>query len=218
MTAIFIKSKQRFKSNDGIAIGPILFIIAVLGILASAIAAGSGSFSTSTTSESNRAKSSALIDMGQSLKIGFDRIIGNGVDFSSVNINPTATSATTDLFSPTGGGISAPSVTMAATPSSDTWHYPLIAIPNIGTSNGSRVAVLRVGAGVCNEVNTRANAVASGTALTEVADIGDFAASALNNGATWPNSFKGKMTGCVDNSNSTTIAAGYYFYQVLGIQ
>lgn len=218
MTAITTHKSHRLAANAGIAIGPILFIIAVLGILASAIAAGSGSFTTSTTGESNRAKSSAMIDMGMNLKIGFDRIVGNGIDFINVNIDPVDTSATTDLFSPLGGGVSAPSITMSMAPASDLWQYPLIAVPNIGTASGSRVAVLRVAGGVCDEINSRANAIAAGTALSESADIGDFSVAPLNNGGAWPSSFDGKPTGCVHNSNSDTIAAGYYFYQVLGIQ
>ena len=43
---------RRLSPNAGIAIGPILFIIAILAILAAAIAAGSGSFTAGTTSES----------------------------------------------------------------------------------------------------------------------------------------------------------------------
>lgn len=218
MTIALVRNKQRLAKNAGIAIGPILFIIAVLGILASAIAAGSGSFTTSTTGESSRAKASAMIDIGQNLKIGFDRILGGGVDFSSINIDPTATSALTDLFSPIGGGISPPSVTMALDPSADVWHYPLIAVPNLGTTSGSRVAVLRVSAGVCDEINLKGNAVAAGTALTQSADIGDFGLGTLITGAAWPAAFDGHPVGCVHNTNATTITAGYYFYQVLSIQ
>lgn len=107
---------RHFRRDDGIAIGPILFIIAVLGILASAIAAGSGSFTSSTTGESHRAKAAALIDIGQTLKIGFDRLMGNGTAFSDVVIDPEKTSDFEDLFSPIGGGVSAPSVTMAQNP------------------------------------------------------------------------------------------------------
>ena len=53
--------ETRLRGNAGIALGPILFIIAILAILAAAIAAGSGSFNTSTASEGNKAKASALI-------------------------------------------------------------------------------------------------------------------------------------------------------------
>lgn len=39
--------------------------------------------------ESNRTKAAALIEIGQNLKIGFDRIVGNGTDFADVVIDPT---------------------------------------------------------------------------------------------------------------------------------
>jgi hypothetical protein len=42
---------RRFSSNAGIAIGPILFVIALLGILAAVIAAGTGDFGTATVAD-----------------------------------------------------------------------------------------------------------------------------------------------------------------------
>ena len=206
----------RFAPDAGIAIGPILFIIAVLGILAAAIAAGSGSFTTSTTGESNRTKAAALIDMGQNLRIGFDRILSNGTDFAAVVINPASTTLATHLFSPIGGGIAAPSVTMSATPASDDWNYPLIVIPGIGTTAGQRVAVLPVTLGVCDEINVRTNALATGTATTEHAALGDFTlGTKIDNTATWPASLQGKPSGCVQNDHR---ASAYFFYQVIGNQ
>ncbi len=219
MTGIVLnRDYQRMGASAGIAIGPILFIIAVLGILAAAIAAGSGSFTTGTTGEGNRAKATAMIDMGQNLKIGFERILGNGVEFVDVDLDPTHTTAADDLFSPLGGGITAPSVSMAAAPATDVWNYPLIAIPAIGTTSGSRVAVLRVAEGVCDEVNSKVNSMATGAAHTATDDVGDFGLGTLIDGTNWPGVFDGKMIGCVENENSTTIAAGFYFYQVLGVR
>ena len=207
----------RLAPDAGIAIGPILFIIAVLGILAAAIAAGSGSFTTSTTGESHRTKAAALIDIGQNLKIGFDRILSNGTDFSAVIISPASTTLTTHLFSPIGGGITAPSKTMANAPTTDDWDYPLIVVPGIGTTAGQRVAVIPVSLGVCDEINVRMNAIAAGTATTEADDLGDFTAAAKNDQtATWPASLSGKSGGCVQNTNAAS--AGYYFYQVIGVQ
>lgn len=207
---------QRLAKDAGIAIGPILFIIAVLGILAAAIAAGSGSFTIGTTNETNKARASAIIDIGQNLKIGMDRILGNGVEFTSIVIDEDNTSDTVDLFSPAGGGIAAPSTTMAATPGTDVWSYPLIAVPKLGTSSGSRVAVIRVSEGVCDDINSKANALAAGVAHTQRADLGDFTATTLNAGTNWPNGLKGKSTGCVENTNAAS--TGFYFFQVMGIR
>ncbi len=214
-----MKNVSRLPTNAGIAIGPILFIIAILGILAAAIAAGSGSFTTGTNTESNRTKAAAIIEIGQNLKVGFDRIVGNGTAFASVDINASNTSDTDMLFSPTGGGIAAPSTTMAATPASDSWMYPLVDMTNLGTGTGNRLAVLKVTAGVCDEINNKANSTVitstpGGTIGAAVA-LGNFSgATLIDDSATWP--LPGKPTGCVNNSNGTT--GGYYFYQVIGIQ
>ncbi len=211
--------EKRLDSDAGIAIGPILFIIAVLGILAAAIAAGSGSFTTGTSAESNRAKATAMIDIGQNLKIGFDRIVGLGVEFGDVIIDPIETDSDVDLFSPTGGGIGAPSITMAADPATDEWHYPLIAIPRLGTANGSRVAVLRVAEGVCDEINSKVNALADGAAHADPTALDLGSTSLITPGTDgWLDDLRGKPTGCIETTNSSTIAAGFYFYQVLGIQ
>jgi len=211
-----VRCFPRMKDDAGIAIGPILFIIAILGILAAAIAAGSGSFSTGTATESAKAKAVALIDIGQTLKLGFERIVGRGIYFDSVDLDPTHTTATDDLYSPSGGGISPPSVTMAETPASDAWMYPLLTIPSIGSSSGSRVALIEVAEDVCDQVNILANALAAGTADTDGAALGDFSSASLNTVAAWPANFDGKMTGCVENTTAAT--AGFFFYQVIGVQ
>ncbi len=208
---------KRLAGDAGIAIGPILFIIAILGILAAAIAAGSGSFTASTSSEGNKTKAATLIEIGQNIKIGFDRIIGTAnatFDSSSdtVNIDPNDTTATTDLFSPTGGGVVAPSVTLANDPTTDTWLYPLIAIPKLGTTAGNRLAMLKVSSAVCTEINSKAN----GIATPAVADLDDFTAATLNPATNWPAAMDGKMVGCVQNNDAAS--TGYYFYQVLGVR
>ena len=89
-----MRNKQemsRLDPNAGIAIGPILFIIAILAILAAAIAAGSGSFTAGTTTESSKTQASALIQIGENLKIGTDRIVMEG------GIKPTGTAGATVL-------------------------------------------------------------------------------------------------------------------------
>ena len=43
---------RTLNNQDGIALGPILFIIAILAILAAAIAAGNGGFNANTTTDS----------------------------------------------------------------------------------------------------------------------------------------------------------------------
>jgi hypothetical protein len=104
--------QNRINRQAGIAIGPILFIVAIMAILATAIAAGSSTFATSSGGEANRTNSSALIQIGQNLKMGVDRITALGTPLTSVIINAVNTVNTVDLFSPSGGGLVAPSSTL----------------------------------------------------------------------------------------------------------
>jgi hypothetical protein len=232
---------HRPRGDAGIAIGPILFVIAILGLLAAAIAAGSGSFSSSTTSQASATKATALIEIGQNTKVGVDRLMANQVDLTTMIIDPLKTTSAWHLYSPTGGGVAAPSATMAlngGTVASDAWNYPLVYIPGVGTSLGVRMMVLPVAQGVCDQVNLKAN----GQSTPAVAALGDFGANgtALNDFATWP--FTGKSVGCVMNSTPATAGAAtdttddgtlghggvgvgiaetgtqYYFFQVIGIQ
>lgn len=228
------KVTTKFPSNAGIALGPILFIIAILAILAAAIAAGSGSFNASTNTEGNKTKASAIIQIGDNLKVGMDRLtMENSVAFNTWTIDPANTSTGVDLFSPLGGGINPPSASMAADPVNDTWRYPQGAIPGLGSFNSTtaptntlQLAMLHVTQGVCQEINNRVVGVNN---VPAAADLGDFstpynssnAANAMSAG--WPVAgganivnLTGKPIGCVQNSNGTT--NGFYFYEVLFVQ
>jgi hypothetical protein len=209
----------RFAADAGIAIGPILFIIAILGILAAAIAAGSGSFTSGTSAESDKTKASALIQIGENLKIGMDRLtMENEVTFANVVINANNTSTTTDLFSPTGGGITIPATSMAADSINDVWYYPTASIPQLGTSAPERLAMLHVTQGTCDQVNSKGNGLDTTVANYDSGEIGDPTANndlgnLLAVGA-WPTALAGKLVGCVNDTTTNT----YYFYQVLAIQ
>ncbi|MBI1274023.1 MAG: hypothetical protein GC131_08065 [Alphaproteobacteria bacterium] len=204
----------RFHSEAGIAIGPILFVVAILGILAAAIAAGSGSFTTSTSGEASRTKASALIEIGQNLKIGMDRITGLGTDVASVVIDPAQTGNSDDLFSPTGGGINPPSTTMANDPPNDAWFYVDGAVPQLGTSGTEKLAMIEVASAVCDQINLKAVGL---SATPSGADIGNVISNTLGTDVSnWPTALKGKPTACVYNTDAAS--GGYWFYQVLNLQ
>lgn len=212
MNACEEKAGFRPASDAGIAIGPILFIIAILGILAAAIAAGSGSFTATTTSESNSTKAAALIDIGQNMRTGWDRLIGEqSLAVDAIGLNVLDTSSSTSLFAPTGGGIAPPSTTMALTATGISWLFPTVVVPGIGTSTGSRLAMLQVASGVCDQINAKAN----GLPTPSQQAIGDLTGTPLLSPTATVWGFDGVMTGCVNNSGTP---AGYLFYQVLGIQ
>jgi hypothetical protein len=209
------------ESESGIAIGAILFVVAILGVLAAAMAAGSGSFTMGSSSETNKTKAAAVIEIGQNLKMGSDRITGSvGIDLVNVTISSNNTTNQTDLFSVSGGGISPPSVTMAGNVQSDVWYYPRGAVPGLGDAAGDeQLAILNISIGVCQEINSK---------LFGNTDIpsGAFGAAALNVAnstvhvdtltSAWPTILNGMLQGCVQNTSDT--AGGYYFYQILGIQ
>ena len=215
----------RMGTDAGIAIGPILFIIAVLGILAAAISAGSGSFSNSTTNESNNTKAAALMDIGQSMKMGFDRIMGEqGTAVNAVNLATTDLNDVNGLFSPIGGGMSPPSKTMSYNSGTGTWYFPMLNLTavGVGTAAGSRVAMIQVDSSVCTTINTKANGQTLPTATVAIPDV---TAASTNNGVTvltvaatqW--GISSAVTGCVQEEATTGgLTAGYYFFQVLGIQ
>lgn len=221
-----VNSETRFASDAGIAIGPILFIIALLGILAAAIAAGSGSFTSSTTNESDKTKAAALIQIGENLKIGMDRLLlENNVTFANVVIGTTNTSNVTDLFSPTGGGITIPATTMSINPNTDVWYYPTAILPGLGSGVSSglpdRLAMILVDQGTCDQVNIKAVGLNNNVTNYDSAPIGDPTVANGNLGnllanGSWPALLDGQLVGCINDTSAND--TGYWFYQVIGIQ
>lgn len=202
--------------DAGIAIGPILFVVAILGILAAAIAAGSGSFTGSSSTESARTKAAALIQIGQNLKVGADRLVGLGYDADTIHIDVTSTTLDNDIFSPSGGGVGVPSITMSNNPASDTWKYTHLPVTNMGTSATELVAFLPVALTVCDQVNAKANAISTSASNDSAlaADVGNLA-NDPSGGAAWPTKLNAISTGCLKGAGAST---GYYYYQVLVIR
>ncbi|HVY12992.1 MAG TPA: hypothetical protein VHB73_05445 [Alphaproteobacteria bacterium] len=203
--------QSRIHAQAGIAIGPILFIIAILAILATAIAAGSSTFATNSSQETNRTNAAAMIQIGQNLKMGVDRIYSLGTALASVDINASNTSTNNALFAPTGGGLVPPAVSLSNDPTSDTWIYTWGAIPNLGSSSVERLAILKVTQGVCDQVDVQAANLANAPS----GNLGNFNATTNLTTTNWPAGLNGKMIGCFNNGSGTT---GYFFYQVLGVQ
>ena len=101
----------------GIALGPVLFIIAVLAILAAAIAAGSGGFSANTSTEKDKAMAQAIIAYADQVQAATDFVRAQcddtQISFQSPGqknqvyyINPNSpTDNSCNVFSPSGGGL-----------------------------------------------------------------------------------------------------------------
>ena len=91
----------KFEPQSGITIAPILFIVAVLAILAAAIAAGSGSFTGGTSTESATTKAAAIRNYADLVASATQRvIIENQCDPTQVRFsNPIATQeAGSDIY------------------------------------------------------------------------------------------------------------------------
>ncbi len=70
--------ETRISPQAGIALGPILFIIALLAILAAAIAAGSGSFTSGTTQENAKLMASTIVQQAVTLDDAVNVVRGHG--------------------------------------------------------------------------------------------------------------------------------------------
>ena len=108
-------NSMRQTHQRGIVIGPILFIVAILAVLAAAIAAGSGSFNGDISAVSAKAQASAILEYADSVKMGVDRVIAKGCTDTQISFeNPivsgyTNANAPSDkschVFDQNGGGI-----------------------------------------------------------------------------------------------------------------
>ena len=106
---------MRNSNQRGIAIGPILFYVALLAVLASVIAAGSGAFNGDTSAIKAKAQATAILEYVGSVKMGVDRVLSrcpdteislaNSVDPGYIE-NPLAPSdKSCHVFDVNGGGI-----------------------------------------------------------------------------------------------------------------
>ena len=79
----------RFSLNLGIAIGPILFVIAILALLAAAIAAGSGSFTSGTSTEKAKLMATAILEQSSNLDNAMNLLRGRGYDDTQISFEVT---------------------------------------------------------------------------------------------------------------------------------
>lgn len=75
--------------NHGIAIGPILFVIAILAVLATTIAAATGSFSGSTDSERAQIEATTIMNYANSIAAAVQRLQAMGCTDSQLSFYTT---------------------------------------------------------------------------------------------------------------------------------
>lgn len=107
---------KSLRHQSGIAIAPILFIVALLAVLATAIAAGSGTFSSGSEQESARTLASTIITIGQQYQAAVQRLMAMGcgkdqISFDAPGLpssiaNPRAPAdGHCSIYGPQGGGL-----------------------------------------------------------------------------------------------------------------
>ena len=106
---------MRNNNQRGIVIGPILAMVALLTVLASAIAAGSGSFNGDTSAVKAKAQATAILEYAHEVKFAVDRVLGKGCTDTEISFenpivsgyeNPSAPSdKSCHVFDVNGGGI-----------------------------------------------------------------------------------------------------------------
>jgi type II secretory pathway pseudopilin PulG len=107
----------KFQRQSGLAIGPIIFIVAVLAILAAVIAAGSGSYTGGTGTETASTQAAAIMHQADDMATAVQRVfVEHSCSPSQINFNNPIVSGYTnpnapsdnscDVFNPNGGAVS----------------------------------------------------------------------------------------------------------------
>ena len=205
-------AQSRLPFEAGIAIGPILFVVAILAIIATAIGASTSTFGVNALQETNRVNAMAMIHIGSTLKLGADRVIGLGAQNTQVTTTGAATQF--DIFYITGGGLTFPSVALASNPASDTWVYTWAPVTNIGTAAVDKIAVLKINLGVCDQINKMVNGPVTTTGFAP--SPSDWFTTPTNmtnwDAGVGAGTLDSKRAGCFQ---AITNSPGYYFYEIL---
>lgn len=148
----------RLASQHGIAIGPILFVIALLAILATAISAGSGTFTLNSDQEKAEKMADSILAYAEDFRAGTSRVLlGRGCTDTQISFENSVTTLSytnsnappdkrCHVFDMAGGGVTGrlPIVewldsTYSASSYYQQWHIPsnsLIAGVGLSTYDG----------------------------------------------------------------------------------
>lgn len=148
----------------GIAIAPILFVVAILAVLAVAIAAGSGAFSGDTSAVSAKAQAAAILEYANEVKFAVDRVLGKGcldtqISFENPIVsgytNPNAPSdKSCHVFDVNGGGIVLKKYSFFGSFGFYTCGAANTALNGVGSSQCDLYMIFRgLNLSICQEVN-----------------------------------------------------------------
>jgi hypothetical protein len=228
----------RARSKGGFAIGPILFIIALIAVIGAALSSGSGGFNASSGEETARVNATNIMGQGTNYKIAIDRLASNGfsvptapgvvsqaagatvaADGIDFTVDCSGTSSPADgsncLYTTLGGAISrqtppAKGVPAATITATTPYQFHVVDMPGIGlAANEDLVVTVPVSQPVCEKIVTSLY----GTSATVGAHGGT---PAITTGAVTDfdtpaasTSVTGRMANCVSSGTD------YLFYQVL---
>ena len=184
---------RTLNNQHGIALGPILFIIAILAIIAAAIAAGGGSFTASTNTDSAKVLAQAIVDYADQVKTGVNVVNANGcgdlststnqINFTNINLNTndylnlySPSDGSCNVFSQAGGGIMPHLVPQAALDGAHLGYtdygnyaiYKNVALlntgqPDNGSNNGAGIDLVLAVPYLSTAVCQQIDAILSGT-------------------------------------------------------
>ncbi|MFZ4859913.1 MAG: hypothetical protein ACOYL3_26415 [Desulfuromonadaceae bacterium] len=217
--------KGKTRADAGIAIAPILFVIALLGILAAAIAAGSGAFSSSTSTESAKATAEAIVQQGVNIQNAVALLTGRGCSDTQLNFissssfsreNPNSPlDKSCNVYAPSGANLiqstfpqavdSTTSFTSStAIPSGMFWPSAHNALSGFGTTaNELLVIMYNLKIDVCTQINKIVGYNASGNFAPF--NVAEYLYITRDNASTYPNGalvdfsnyYNGELSGCV---------------------
>ena len=228
---------SRMPATAGIAIGPILFVVAILAVLVAALAAGGG-FGGSTQTERDRVKASVVIEQGANFKAGFERLYGGALDVNEMILSTAYTNAKKNaaLYAAAGGGLTQQSPMEGTVPDTGVtnWRFvPGANLPGIGTNaeNDFIVAIGIRSATICKAINgivfgktaPAATALPSASSAAIVLNDADPCTdttidTATSGCAVSANRFDISATAAANGYSQTCVddgAGNYYYYQLL---
>ncbi len=230
-----MKSALRQKSHlrAGLAIGPILFVVAILAVLVAALAAGSGGIQNAPGTEQARTNGAAIMAQGTNIRMGAQRVLSNSaIAVDSIRTVGTSTTDTSGagIFTAAGGSVPPqnPPGGAAGAGALNNWTIatgylggvgltgtPADISTTAGASGADLVALISVTQPVCQQINRQNTGVAgywivaSAGTSSQVGDTRFDTTSNISNLSGLP--ITGRAQGCVANQADTA----WYYFQLL---
>lgn len=239
---MLLRLVMKFHAQSGIAIGPILFVIAILAILAAAIAAGSGSFMTGTSQESANTLASTLMTQADQVKSAVTYLLDNGCDETQLNFaytqndpylpawaNPVSSAAnlnapsdgSCDVFSVKGGMPVVPMPPVNIALPTSTWYLGYwtfsadFHVAGVGSGNNLLVMATGVTQAVCQKINAINGISGIGPDVFGSHTIQQFTGSYnVSYSPTLNAQLTGQLQGCY-NDNGRDSSGLWVYYSVL---